>query len=164
MTGFEACKIAAQRCKELPGYRVVIYYDRTEEVTATEFSHFFLDDSRESGNDVRIIKMNNNMYDVSYGNGSYILVRPYGFYRGYMVNLIILHALVNTRFVAGVARPLIRPYIRYGQVLKAEIYQVSSWELTQEPSYLYEGEQEMCFQKSPELDKFLDSFKIIRGE
>lgn len=161
MTGFEACKIAAQRCKELPGYRVVIHYDRTEGATATAFSQFFLDDSKKSGNDIKIVKISNSTCDVYYGNGSYILVRPYGFYRGYRVNLIILHALTNTRFVVGVARPLIRPYTYHGQVLKAEIYQVSSWELTQEPSYLYECEQEICFQKSPELERFLDSFKII---
>lgn len=84
MTGLEACKIAAQRCEEFPGYKVLIYYSITEGVDAEAFSQFFLNDSKESKNDITI-KISNRTCSIYYSNGSYILVRPCGLYRGYRV-------------------------------------------------------------------------------
>lgn len=158
MTGLEACKSVARLCATHTGVKATIYYGEDEEWAVNTLCCFFLEYAKENNNDIwmRAEKYRDTIY-ISYINNSYIYIRPIGTFPVERPNLAIYPETFLGTPLAEIIQQYTQTYISPDGSLEMEAVAVPV-------SFLSLDERCAAFQKSPELDKFLDSFKIIGGE
>lgn len=160
MAFIEIVELVQSRCKKYDKYKVAVFCDPKvwRKVCSEKFSRYLSEDEQ-----VYEIAYSPNQTEVLYANGSCIIFLPNGTgRRGLRANAVV-GVEVGTEsfafnFLRGYSMVIIpHPCINDGE----SIIQCLADETEFDFAWYYNDKEEPLFQKSIELDLFLDSFRII---
>lgn len=156
MAFIEMVELVQSRCKKFDKYKVAVFCDPEvwRVVCSEKFSRYLSEDEQ-----VYEIASCPNQTEVLYANGSCIIFLPNGTgRRGLRANIVVAAEAPTLNFLSQQSMVIVpHPCLNDG----ISIIQYSTDETEHDFVWNYNDEVGLPFPKSPELDSFLASFRII---
>lgn len=156
MAFIEMVELVQSRCKKFDKYKAAVVCDPEvwKVVCSAKFCRYLSEDEQ-----VYEVASNPNQTEVLYANDSRIIFLPNGTgRRGLRANIVVGAEAPTLNFLSQQDMAIVpHPCLNDG----ISIIQYSTDETGYDFAWSYNDEIELPFSKSPELDSFLDSFRII---